>query len=68
MAARVAGLIERIVRQAVEDRIHRLRADYRGLDQLRRRYLAGAHGIDQRDGIEITERVVAEGVYMPHGR
>ena len=62
------GLIEALVRQSVEDRIHRLRADDCGLDQLRRRYPSGAHGIDQRHGVEITECVVAEGVDMPHGR
>ena len=60
------GPLEGLMRQAVERRVDRLGSADRGVDQFLGRDTAGAQSIDQPDGIEVSQRVVAEGMNVPH--
>ena len=59
--------IERFVGHPVE-KVNDLDAGDGRFDQLGPGYPAGANRIDQRNRVEVTERVVAECVHMLHSR
>ena len=58
--------VESLAGHAVQCRVDGFGAGDRCLDDLGRAYPTGVEGVDQTNGVEVTERVVTECVHMSH--